>query len=322
MENGVLVGTRENSIEPGIPCDSFEGLARMKEKHLEDVICRYPEIIEEDLQFVDRQVHVRGKIVDVLFQDRHGQQLILELKKGAIKRQDLAQILDYEGFFLSSDNAAVRIMLVGNRVPLNLQKAFDHHGIEWKELPVSGLIDFLEKKKDTELLQYFTNEESLFRSEQKEKATPKQFVPKKGSPGRNAGVWSEETFLEALVTYTTDEYVQCARNIFSWAKQHEMTLQGGSGAKVATIHPAAGGKRLFRIESTGKVLVSFRNEMPPLPSEEAMDTLFQKLTSLSFVHWDQKVRRTWGRIDLSELKGDGFKEFMDVFMWVIGEMKV
>ena len=42
-------------------------------------------------------------------------------------------------------------MLVGNRVPPNLKKALDHHGIEWKEITFSYLKEFLSVRNDREL---------------------------------------------------------------------------------------------------------------------------------------------------------------------------
>ena len=52
----------------------------MDERTFEDIICKYPELIEEKLSFKGRQVIVKGKRVDVLFEDRYGQQLIVEVK--------------------------------------------------------------------------------------------------------------------------------------------------------------------------------------------------------------------------------------------------
>ena len=59
----------------------------MEEKLFEDIICRYPELIENDLLFKGRQVTFNRKRVDVLFEDRHGQILIVELKKGTVLRK-------------------------------------------------------------------------------------------------------------------------------------------------------------------------------------------------------------------------------------------
>ena len=104
----------------------------MLEKHFEDVLCKYPALIESGLEFIDRQINVGGKFVDLLFEDRFGQKLLVELKKGVIKREHMAQLLEYEGHFLSSENPDIRVMLIGNRVPPNISKTLDHHGFEWK----------------------------------------------------------------------------------------------------------------------------------------------------------------------------------------------
>ena len=62
----------------------FEGECKVLEKNFENVLHRYPELIEEGLKFSGRQVSVGGKFVDLLFIDRFGQKLIIELKRGII----------------------------------------------------------------------------------------------------------------------------------------------------------------------------------------------------------------------------------------------
>lgn len=131
----------------------------MLEKNFENVLHSYPELIEEGLKFSGRQVSIGGKFVDLLFIDRFGQKLIIELKKGIIKREHIAQLLDYEGHFLTADNPNIRVMLIGNRVPMNLRNSLDHHGFEWKEIPVEELITFLKNKNDAELLEQFKEEQ-------------------------------------------------------------------------------------------------------------------------------------------------------------------
>jgi len=123
----------------------------MKERVFEDIIVRYPELIEADLKLLGRQVNVGRKFVDVLFEDKHGQKLIIEMKVGTIVRKHVAQLMDYEGYFLSPDDPTVRVMLVGNRVPKNLQRALDHHGFEWKELSYKHLATFLKNAGDEKL---------------------------------------------------------------------------------------------------------------------------------------------------------------------------
>jgi RecB family endonuclease NucS len=115
----------------------------MKEKDLEDIVCKYPDLIEEGLTFKGRQVHLYGKIIDIMFEDKFKQKLIVELKIGAIDRKHIGQVMEYEGNVLSEEDPTARIMLIGNRVPPSLQKALDHHGIEWKEYPISVIKQYL-----------------------------------------------------------------------------------------------------------------------------------------------------------------------------------
>ena len=103
----------------------------MDEKTFEDIICRYPELIEEGLSLRGRQVTVKGKRVDVLFEDKHGQKLIAEIKKGPVLRHHVGQLMDYEGYFVDEEYPNVRVMLIGNRVPENLRRSLNHHGFEW-----------------------------------------------------------------------------------------------------------------------------------------------------------------------------------------------
>jgi hypothetical protein len=85
--------------------------------------------------------------------------LIVELKVGPIKDEHLGQILAYEGMILSADDPAVRVMLIGTRVPPNIQKTLDHHGIAWREFKITQLTEYLKSVDDRELLSRITEEE-------------------------------------------------------------------------------------------------------------------------------------------------------------------
>ena len=130
----------------------------MKEQQFEDILCKYPELVEEGLTMKGRQKYVKGKYVDLLFEDRHGQTLIVELKKGTIKREHTAQLIDYAGHFISPDSHPVRVMLIGNRVPRNLGSSLDYHGFEWREITVASLIEFLRERKDEGVCVFFCNQ--------------------------------------------------------------------------------------------------------------------------------------------------------------------
>lgn len=128
------------------------------EKDFEDIICKYPELIEVGLILKERQLTLYGRRMDMLFEDRFKRKLIIELKVGPIKDEHIGQILSYEGMLLSVDDPTIRIMLVGNRVPLNIRRSLDHHGIAWKEITISQLKEFVKNKNDEGTLSLFRDE--------------------------------------------------------------------------------------------------------------------------------------------------------------------
>jgi hypothetical protein len=52
-------------------------------------------------------------------------------------------------------------MLIGNQIPENLKRALDNHGIEYKEIKIATLVEFLENKEDITLLNYVIQDEPL-----------------------------------------------------------------------------------------------------------------------------------------------------------------
>jgi len=123
----------------------------LSERLFEDILVKYPDLIEGKLKFIGRQVNHFGKRIDILFEDRFNEKLIIELKKGNLQRDALSQVLEYEGYILSEKDPSARVMIIANRIPLNLKKAMDHHGIEYKEITTIHLYEFLEKR-DPDLL--------------------------------------------------------------------------------------------------------------------------------------------------------------------------
>jgi len=135
----------------------------MLEKDFEDIICKYPELIEEGLILTGRQLSLYGRRMDVLFEDKFKRKLIIELKAGPIKDDHVGQILSYEGMLLSADDPTVRVMLVGTRVPPNIKKSLDYHGIAWKEITFSFLKEFLNNKGDESFNHLFEYDEHVIK---------------------------------------------------------------------------------------------------------------------------------------------------------------
>jgi hypothetical protein len=129
----------------------------LSERLFEDILVKYPELIEHQLKFLGRQVTHFGKRIDILFEDRFNEKLVIELKKDNLDRNALSQVMEYEGYILSEKDPSARVMIIANRIPLNLKKAMDHHGIEYKEITHKQLFEFLEKK-DEQLFESITNQ--------------------------------------------------------------------------------------------------------------------------------------------------------------------
>ena len=127
----------------------------MNEKDFEDILVKYPELIEEGLKLIGRQVTIHGRRMDLYFLDSNKRKLIVELKAVTITDRDIGQIIWYEGSVLSEKEPDIRIMLVGTRVPPSFQKALDHHGIAWKEITYNRLKDFVQKENDKDFLMLF-----------------------------------------------------------------------------------------------------------------------------------------------------------------------
>ncbi len=132
--------------------------AMIHEKQFQAILCKYPELIEEGLTLIGSEIAMYGRRIDILYQDKFARHLLVELKIGPIKDEHIGQIMAYEGMLLSHENPTIRIMLIGNRVPPNMQRSLDYHGIAWREITLSQLKGFLEKKDDQDFLHYFDDE--------------------------------------------------------------------------------------------------------------------------------------------------------------------
>ncbi len=69
----------------------------MLEKDMENAIVADPVkyIGEENLKLIARQYRIGNYIFDLLFEDRHGAKLIVEIQRGTLDRTHTYKILDY-----------------------------------------------------------------------------------------------------------------------------------------------------------------------------------------------------------------------------------
>jgi len=139
------------------------------EKQIEDVLQHNPDIIEDGLIFLDRQVPLGNRRIDLMFSDKDSQILVVELKKGEIQRKDIGQIIEYMGYFLERKNelkhdTSIRTMLIGSKVPDQIQLSLNYFGVEWKELDkdiIRQHIDLLPLPEKKDLVMPETTDQEL-----------------------------------------------------------------------------------------------------------------------------------------------------------------
>ena len=66
-------------------------------KDFENILIKYPELIEDGLELLNRQVAIYGRRIDILFKDKFNRKLIIELKIGPIKMSILVKFFLTKG---------------------------------------------------------------------------------------------------------------------------------------------------------------------------------------------------------------------------------
>jgi RecB family endonuclease NucS len=90
-------------------------------KNLRILLINNLDLIESELVFGGNQVNCYGKRVDILCEDRHGQTLIIEVKRIAI-RKDIAQLLDYAGRLIKHHAVIIAAMKAKQNVDMKYAK--------------------------------------------------------------------------------------------------------------------------------------------------------------------------------------------------------
>lgn len=122
----------------------------LTEKEIEDILVFHPELIEENLVLLERQGQLESRRTDLMFKDQYGNLLLIELKKDVVSIEHVEQILDYRNRLEKHLPMKVRAMLVGQTVPVNIRKICNQKNIEWKEIKIESIFNYL-KKNDPDL---------------------------------------------------------------------------------------------------------------------------------------------------------------------------
>jgi len=109
----------------------------LTEKQMEDAIANDPgHYIEDGLRLLARQHRIGNYIFDLLFEDRRGAKLIVEIQKGVLDRAHSYKILDYFDEYKNRNSEDfVDIMIIANEIPPERKKRLSSYGIAFKEIP-------------------------------------------------------------------------------------------------------------------------------------------------------------------------------------------
>lgn len=119
----------------------------ISEKDMETAITKDPEkfIGEHGLQIISRQHRIGKYVFDLLFQDRHGGKLIVEIQKGTLNRNHTYKILDYyDEYKTKNPKEFVELMIIANAIPKERKDRLEFWGVEFKEIPMSAFIAVIE----------------------------------------------------------------------------------------------------------------------------------------------------------------------------------
>jgi len=123
---------------------------------MEDSICQNPEkyLGEQGLKLVARQYPIGDYRFDLLFEDRHGAKLIVEVQKGKLDRSHTYKVLDYYHEYKERNpNEYIELMVIANTIPRERRKRLSDLGITFKEIPESEFIELAQKDVEINELQ-------------------------------------------------------------------------------------------------------------------------------------------------------------------------
>ncbi len=119
----------------------------MTEREMEDLIWEHPEkFLNESLEKFQRQFVSNVGTADLIFLDRLGRMLVIELKRGTLERGAVPQIVDYFGMLKSRfPDKSVELMIIANNIPPERRVSCEHFHIEAVEISQKKFRDVAEE---------------------------------------------------------------------------------------------------------------------------------------------------------------------------------
>lgn len=117
-------------------------VAIMLEKEMETAVAACPDLfIEPGLALVRRQVIIKGRRPDILFEDRLARHLLVEVQSGRLDEDHVQRhfyyFFDYRAKYPSNH---LRLLFIANRIVPQHKQFLDEHGYEFREIPESDFV--------------------------------------------------------------------------------------------------------------------------------------------------------------------------------------
>ena len=146
---GMYCKTLDSAIGKDIPKIKHKASNYFSEQDMEDLIAADPDkyIGEKGLILKARQYSIGSYRFDLLFKDRHGSKLLVELQKGTLDRNHTYKILDYyDEYKQKKPSEFVELMVIANRIPVERRNRLYSMGISFKEIPKSFILDEIQQR--------------------------------------------------------------------------------------------------------------------------------------------------------------------------------
>ena len=111
----------------------------ISEAMMEDAIAAKPDTYlgEEGLKLIARQYMIGSYRFDLLFEDRHGAKVIVEIQKGNLDRSHTYKILDYYHEYKEQHpDEYIDLIVVANVISSERKNRLQDLGITYKEIPL------------------------------------------------------------------------------------------------------------------------------------------------------------------------------------------
>jgi len=121
----------------------------MLEKDIENLLAKYSDefLPNYNLRFVGQQVKLGTVYADIVFENQRGDMVIVEIKRGVLRREAIGQIIEYYGMLKQQEsNKNILLILVANVIPKEMTVFLKERlGIEFIEIPASKIREVARK---------------------------------------------------------------------------------------------------------------------------------------------------------------------------------